>query len=439
MGSDVVTIGTKTIEAAEGGCRESLSVITEQAKTRIFTYLYRMTLDYHVSEDLCQETLLNLVQSIRRLHFESEEALWAWLFRTAQGKVLHHRRAQSSRGISSRPFIEEAAGEAAEPIAGLFRRETMEAVFHAMEALRVEYRSVIVLRCMNELSYRQIAAVLGGTQLRNKMLFFHAKRALRQELARRGLGRAHFLGALVAYASVTSLRSQGASAGPLVHAGMLKVSVPGLVLSAMTTKGGMIAAVLVLILGLVTGRAATRKPHDPHEVIPARYASVAPLLTDDRFAYPSSILSTRDPAGRGFAALDPSRSHSTPFASSCDDVLVGRSHPRGHRLILCEGQAIELGFDGPILDGPGPDLFFTGWYCPIIRVLLTDGAGRTYGLPIPICKGDCDCFHIIPFDLSGLALPFEPRGIMVQGLGSWYRYGGFELISVRARTRDTQQ
>lgn len=424
------------IEAARSGCRESLAVVVEQTKGKVFTFLYRMTLDHHLSEDLCQETMLNLIQSIDRLHFNSEEAFWAWLFRTAHGKVLHHRRSRATRYVDPQDLVDGTASSAEEPVTGLFRKETMDAVSRAIGTLRMEYRSVIVLRCMNEMSYRQIAGILGGTQLRNKMLFFHAKQALRLELAKRGLGRSHILGALVAFASVTALRSQGASGTPLIHAGLLKVSVPGVVLSAVTTKLGAAAAALVLVLSLTIGLAATQRSHDRRPLIPQRYTGPSSLLEDDRFAYPSSVISTQDPYGDGFAGINPSRPHTGPFVTTCEDILVGRSHPQDWRLILRQEQSIEVGFDGPIVDGLGPDLFYTGWYCPIIQVFLTDGAGRAYELPLPTCDGDCACLHIVPFDLSGLALPFQPRGIRVQGFGSWYRFGGFELTSLRARMKD---
>ncbi len=434
-------IDIKVIEAAHNGCQESLSFVIEQAKPRVFTLLYRITLDYHLSEDLCQETMLNLIRSIHRLDFGREEALWAWLFRTAQGKVQHHRRRQATRHAeqtilshsngSSTTVVASGSG----PATGLFRKEMIDSVVCAMEALKFEYRTVIVLRCMNEMSYAQIAAVLGGTQLRNKMLFFRAKRALRQELTKRGLGRSHFLGALVAFASVTSRHCPRATGAALVHVDLLHVSVAEIIWSAAVTRLGMAVAAGFVILGLITTGVVRRSEATPHPAIPDRYARLAPLLQEDDFAYPSSVIAALSPGGSGFMGLDGAQTRSRPIPVACADVLVGKPRHSDWRLILPEGHWVEVGFDGSIVDGPGPDLFYTGWYCPIIQVSLTGGAGDVYELPIVTCEGNCDCFHIVPFDISGLALSFEPRGIRVGGVGSWYRYQGFELASVRARIR----
>ena len=68
MSSNVTKIGIDAIKAAQNGCPESLSFLTEQTKGKVFTFLYRMTLDYHLSEDLCQETMLNLIKSIHNTY-----------------------------------------------------------------------------------------------------------------------------------------------------------------------------------------------------------------------------------------------------------------------------------------------------------------------------------------------------------------------------------
>jgi len=360
-------------------------------------------------------------------YFNSEEAMWAWLFRTAQGKVQHHYRAQTSKRMQSKPFVSEAAWGAAEPVTGLFRKEAVDAIFRAMGALRREYRSVIVLRCMNEMSYRQIAEILGGTQLRNKMLFFRAKQALKQELARKGLGRSHFFGALAAFASVTALHSHKTSGAAVINVGLLKVGMPGVVLSAATTKLGMTAAAILLTIGLVTGFTATR----PRPVKPGRYAHLMSLLQDPNFAYPTAVLRVHDPDGHGFTGIDASEGHPASLPITCRQVLVGEPNDRDVRLLLPARYWVEVGFAGPIIDGPGLDLFYTNWTCPICRVFLTDGADRIYELPRPTCSGNCDCFHITPFDLSHAAIPFTPQAIRIMGIGNW----DFQLGSIRARIR----
>ncbi len=425
MSSDVTPIDVALLQAAKNGCTESLSIITAQAKDKVFTFIFRMTLNHHLSEDLCQETMVSLIQSIQRLHFDHEEALWAWLFRTAYGKVQHYRRAQSSRYIDPDAFVAPHARTVKEPIAGLFRRETIEIIFQAMQNLPDNYRSVIILRCMNEMSYIQIATILGGTQLRSKMLFFRAKQALRRELQEQGMQRSHFFSALVAFASVTSWQESQASGAALISSSLSQVSVPSVLLATLSSKWIAVAASLLLIFGILTGFTNTtphRKPIDPD----SRFMS---LLQDPNFAYPSTVIATHDPDNNGWTAIDGSRIRQGEISMACSDVLVAEPNGTDFRLILPAGHWVELGFAGPIVDGPGPDLFYTNWKCPVTRVFLTDGDQQLFELGVTLCNGNCNRFHIKSFDLTDVSLPFTPRAIRIVGLGHWNP----QLTSIRAR------
>ena len=61
------------------------------------------------------------------------------------------------------------------PATTLWRKEMVELILSAMGALNLEYRTVLTLRCLEDQSYAEIAVVLGGSQMRAKMLFYLAK------------------------------------------------------------------------------------------------------------------------------------------------------------------------------------------------------------------------------------------------------------------------
>ncbi len=53
----------KLIKQAQLGDRVSLERLAGLLGPKVYAYIYRLTLDYHLAEDLCQETLLELVKS----------------------------------------------------------------------------------------------------------------------------------------------------------------------------------------------------------------------------------------------------------------------------------------------------------------------------------------------------------------------------------------
>ena len=105
-------------------------------------------------------------------------------------------------------------------------------------------------------------------------------------------------------------------------------------------------------------------------------------------------------------------------------------------LVLPKDHWVELGFEGPLHDGPGPDILVINRGCRFYaRVFVTDGLSKVYELSKPQCLRKRVCWHkhIIDFDLAELDLPFEPRAVLVMGIFNRGRVGGIEFYSVRAR------
>ena len=60
-------LNIQIIQQAQAENQQSLSVIAEQVRQKVYTYIYRLTLDYHVTQDLIQETVLEMIKSLPEL------------------------------------------------------------------------------------------------------------------------------------------------------------------------------------------------------------------------------------------------------------------------------------------------------------------------------------------------------------------------------------
>jgi DNA-directed RNA polymerase specialized sigma24 family protein len=83
-------IDLNTIHDAKRGVSECMADLSMVANKRVFTYIYRLTMDYHLSLDLAQETVLDLIKFLPNMEFNHINPFWSWLYRTALGKVQHH-------------------------------------------------------------------------------------------------------------------------------------------------------------------------------------------------------------------------------------------------------------------------------------------------------------------------------------------------------------
>lgn len=249
---------SELVSRAQKGDRESLGTLSAHVRHRVFVYLYRMTLDYHLAEDLVQETVLYMIESLPRLKTTSSLSLWAWIYRSAWGKFQHYIRPQGHQRIVQKTVVdheallqlmddtEETALEQAE------RCELFEAICKSLVTLRPRHRNVLVLRCFELLSYAEIASVMGGSEVQARVLFFHAKHALKRRLHNRGYGRQYFLTSLSLFGLITAMRPKSASAVITVTSSMSKTGTVATTIGAITTKLGLMKTAVITI-GVIVG------------------------------------------------------------------------------------------------------------------------------------------------------------------------------------------
>jgi len=117
-----------------------------------------LTRDEHDAEDVVQEAYLRALKSFGGFHGTDGRAWLLAIVRNACYTALQKKRLREP----ATSFNEELHGidtGAATPVALLLQKENKQAVHHAVEELPVDLREVIVLRELEGLSYKEIAAI----------------------------------------------------------------------------------------------------------------------------------------------------------------------------------------------------------------------------------------------------------------------------------------
>jgi len=149
------------------------------------------------SHDLVQETFLNAYRALDQFRGESQAS--TWLYRIAIRVCLamrRRKRAGGDRNLSLDELIptEEGDFQIQIPSDGLTPQETVEnkevrrALNHAVRALPQKYRIVLVLRDMEGLSAKEVAAIMGLNERAVKSRLHRARLFLRRELGAKGIG-----------------------------------------------------------------------------------------------------------------------------------------------------------------------------------------------------------------------------------------------------------
>jgi len=154
------SIDDRTIEACQRGDSEGFRLLFEVYKDRVYSIaLCYFNGDEASAHDVTQQIFLKLLTHITQ--FESRSAFSTWLYRMVANACLDRKRAL-------RRFLSLDSSHAHELPAGrksmeerVIRREMEASIQSAISGLRPKLRMAILLKHFEDLSYDEIAAVLG--------------------------------------------------------------------------------------------------------------------------------------------------------------------------------------------------------------------------------------------------------------------------------------
>jgi RNA polymerase sigma-70 factor (ECF subfamily) len=441
MISDSNELGFEVIRQAQLGNANSLAYLAEHAKDRLFVYIFRLTLDHHLAEDLAQETIVRMLQAIKRLNIKNPQSFWAWLYRTALGRVQHHFRSSGNNNINKTVSFDNTQlaqcvdKSKSAALQQLIRKEMVGALAEAFTNLKLEHRNVLTLRCLDGLPYAQIATILGGTELRTRLLFLRAKQSLKRQLTNRGFEKRYLLSALAAFGALTAGGSKTVSAATKVSESLANVTLGTTVLGAVTSKIGIAAALTVIAAGLVVGVSEGNKAETPAGSQAGQNITKSAWTMTSASA--SELIKAGDPDADGWKASSIKWPKMPVIAVQQIQAILKQQWRNQYLLILPEKHSVELGFSKAIRDIPGADIIITGRiYDSAPQVFATDGAGKerllTESERKKLKQGDQVA---IGYDISTAGLTFQPRAVRIVGTSNVGPRGGFEFGGVNATTQ----
>jgi RNA polymerase sigma-70 factor (ECF subfamily) len=437
MRHNIEDIDLGLIKRAQSGEKKAQSLLLKCIEPKVRTYIYRMTMDEHIRDDLSQDTLLELVKSLPGLKFHHTNLFWAWLYRTALSKIQRHYRVQGVKRLNIKYLGDKVkmldhTGKNQSGEEHLLHHELCQAIVRAVSKLQLRYRSILVLRCFDELSYAEVASVMGISEARARLYFFRAKQLLKRHLNSSGFKKNYLLSALGAFAYLTASESHKASAATTLSAGAVKSAWTTVVLGTLTSK----TALSILGLVLITAIAVNTVIHEMQTPVTTP-APLNPLITP---VLDDSLTLIFDDAGRpsGYTRLNQiSRSNHPDDEDWKHFVFYPRLEPARmlksaiddtscSLLVLGKEQWIEYEIPGEIQDRTGPEIaiYLYNWGS-LPGFFITDGQSQQMQIFESTYLGAYPRGMLgLGFDLSSPDIPFKIRGIRIEGTDNTGPYGG---------------
>ena len=176
------------------GNDQALSALMDRWQERLFFFLCRLTGDAASAADLAQETFVRVYEARSKVRPQGRFSTWLFAIATNLSRNLARwRRRHPTVSLEapgdreqSRP-LEELLGSEKPPGTQLERREICEQVRAAVLLLPEPLKETLILFEYEELSYEEIAQILGCSRKIVEMRLYRARKSLRKALARKQL------------------------------------------------------------------------------------------------------------------------------------------------------------------------------------------------------------------------------------------------------------
>lgn len=201
MGDVASVIGSRDLESAivaelKAGSEEAYAWLIGEFHQPIYSLVYRILTDPADAADTTQEVFLKVFRGMK--HFHGQSSLKTWIYRIAVHEASNRRRwwfRHKARETSMEPFentgaqgsglaMQEAlVDEGESPFESAAHEEVRARVEEELRKIPEPYRTTVILRDLEEMSYEEIAEVLDVSLGTVKSRLTRGREALRKRLA----------------------------------------------------------------------------------------------------------------------------------------------------------------------------------------------------------------------------------------------------------------
>ena len=196
-------IGVRTEEASivaelKAGSEDAYAWLITQYHQPIYSLVYRILDDPSDAPDTTQEVFLKVFRGIKR--FNGESSLKTWIYRIAVHEASNRRRwwfrhkvretsiepspERESQETGTLALRDRLVDEGESPLDTVLHHEVQAKVEEELKQLQEPYRTTVILRDIEEMSYEQIAEVMDVSLGTVKSRLVRGRDALRKRLER---------------------------------------------------------------------------------------------------------------------------------------------------------------------------------------------------------------------------------------------------------------
>jgi RNA polymerase sigma-70 factor (ECF subfamily) len=169
------------VKASQQGNQDAFAFLVQRHQRRVFTLVLRMLQDDEEASEITQNAFIAAWQGLPA--FRGEARFATWLYRIAYNCALQQlERRKRERALQAAMAAEQILKEEKQAEDMLELRARQAVVREQMEKLPTKYRSVLILRHFQEMTYEEMADILTMPIGTIKTQLFRARHLLKERL-----------------------------------------------------------------------------------------------------------------------------------------------------------------------------------------------------------------------------------------------------------------
>jgi len=138
--------------------------LTHGDKKKIFTYIRRFIRDFTQAEDILQDTILKVYQSVKAGKYSDNGKFLSWVMRIAHNLIIDHFRLKKQMNTISTDNYESDLFNLQKHAKGnieddLIKREMHHNIRNMVSRLSDDQKEVVILRHYSDFSFKEIAKI----------------------------------------------------------------------------------------------------------------------------------------------------------------------------------------------------------------------------------------------------------------------------------------
>jgi RNA polymerase sigma-70 factor, ECF subfamily len=170
------------IRAIQGGDMEAFETLVKAYEQKVFWVAYGLVGNAEDARDISQECFLRVYKAIDR--FDLRYNFYTWLYRIVVNLSIDRLRKNGKRNAVSIEEFPTDPSHSATPEIALQNTEMGRKILEILDELPEKYRTMIVLRDIEEMGCEEIAKIIGCTNATTRWRLHRAREMFKERWAR---------------------------------------------------------------------------------------------------------------------------------------------------------------------------------------------------------------------------------------------------------------